>query len=85
MKGLLGFTENYEGGGGGDLAFVGVEESEPSLGGAVLDEVGCGGGGVVLYLSHASFVSGIIINPFREVGDLYHLAGFSLNMNISFP
>ena len=45
--------------------------------------VGCGGGRVVLYLSHASFVSGIIINPFFVVGSLIHMPGLSLN--ITFP
>ena len=45
--------------------------------------VGCGGGGVMLYLSHASFVSGLIISPFFAVGSLRHITGLSLN--ITFP
>ena len=45
--------------------------------------VGCGGGGVMSYLSHASFVSGIIISPFLVVGSVRQTSGLSLNM--TFP
>ena len=37
--------------------------------------VGCGGGGIMLYLSHASFVSGIIISPFLVVGSVRQTSG----------
>merc|ERR1712197_254196 len=45
--------------------------------------VGCGGGGVMLYLLHASFVRGIIINPFLVVGSVRQTSGLFLNM--TFP
>ena len=45
--------------------------------------IGCGGGGVMLYLSHASLVNGIIIRPFFVVGSVCQISGLSLNM--TFP
>ena len=44
--------------------------------------VGGGGGGVMLYLSHASLVSGIIISPFLVVGSVCQTFGLFLNMTL---
>ena len=44
--------------------------------------VGCGGDGIMLYLSHASFVSGINISPFLVVGSVCQTSGLFLNMTL---